>query len=503
MKNGNSEPAQDMEVDRRGFLKSAVGAGALLTAPNPARPAVCSKMVGVQVGAVSFVDEGTEKVLDTLQDRAFVNTLFLAVFTYGRGIAGRQIPGQPLPDHGKQEYDLKFHGGNFATPHPQYYRNTILKDTRAPDHGSLDILAEVLPTAKKRGLKIVCWLEDVFRTDLPNIEKLQERDLYGRNAETLCLNNPDYRNFLTGLVEDYTRSYDIDGIMWGSERQGALSDGLGATHDTPPIDPGNVTCFCQFCQAKAKQRGIHVGRARQGFLELEKFVRAARSGKRPVDGYYVQFWRLLLRYPELAAWEMLWTDSLRETYDAIYKTVKAAKSSVPVGWHIWHNNSFNPIYRAEQDLRELSKYSDFLKIVMYNNCGGERMALYVDNIGSTLFGDLSKQSLLEFNYAVMNFRERSYDEIAYTGLSADYVFRETRRALEGVAGTHTRIWPGIDIDIPTETNHSKATPLAVKDAVMAAFRAGAPGVLLSRKYSEMKLADLSGAGAAIRELKLI
>ena len=182
-----------------------------------------SKMIGIQVGAISFVDEGTEKVLDVLQERAGVNTLFLAVFTYGRGIAGRQIPGQPLPDHGKQEYDLNFHGGNFATPHPQYYKNTVIKDTRAPDHGNLDILAEVLPAAKKRGMKVICWLEDVFRTDLPNIEKVQERDLYGRNAETLCVNNPDYRNFFTGLVEDYARSYDIDGIMWGSERQGALS----------------------------------------------------------------------------------------------------------------------------------------------------------------------------------------------------------------------------------------------------------------------------------------
>ena len=55
----------------------------------------------------------------------------------------------------------------------------------------------------------------------------------------------------------------------------------------------------------------------------------------------------------------------------------------------------------------------------------------------------------------MNFKERSYDQIPYTGLSADYVYRETKRALEGVAGTHTQIWPGIDIDIPTETNHSK------------------------------------------------
>jgi hypothetical protein len=488
------------DVNRRDFLKIAGAATAALAAPASGRAAAASRMIGIQIGAVSFVDEGTERVLDVLQERGGVNTLFLAVFTYGRGIAGRQIPGQPLPDHGKQEYDLNFHGGNFATPHPQYYKNTVLKDTRAPDHGNLDILAEVIPAAKKRGMKVICWLEDVFRTDLPNIGKLQERDLHGRNAETLCVNNPDYRNFLTGLVEDYARSYDIDGLMWGSERQGALCDSLGATHDTPPIDPGQVTCFCEFCQTKAKERGINVQRAKQGFLELEKYVRSTRAGQRPSDGYFVQFWRLLLPYPELAAWEMLWTDSLRETYAAIYKTVKAAKSTVPVGWHIWHNNSFNPIYRAEQDLQELSRYSDFIKVVMYNNCGGERMALYVDNIGSTLYRDLSKQNLLEMNYAFMDFKEGSYDQIPETGLSADYVYRETKRALAGVAGTRTQIWPGIDIDIPTDAGHSRCSPQSVKEAVGAAFRAGAPGVILSRKYSEMRLANLSGAGDAIRGL---
>jgi hypothetical protein len=103
----------------------------------------------------------------------------------------------------------------------------------------------------------------------------------------------------------------------------------------------------------------------------------------------------------------------------------------------------------------------------------------------------------------MGFRERSYDQIPHTGLSPDYVYRETKRALEGVAGTKTLIWPGIDIDIPTEANNSKSTPQSVKEAVLAAFRAGAPGVILSRKYSEMRLADLSGAGDAIREMKLL
>jgi hypothetical protein len=173
-----------------------------------------------------------------------------------------------------------------------------------------------------------------------------------------------------------------------------------------------------------------------------------------------------------------------------------------VGWHIWHNNSFNPIYRAEQDLQELSKYSDFIKVVTYNNCGGERMALYADNITTTLYGDLSKQSLLDMNYRMMGLKEGSYEQIPHTGLSADYVYRETKRAMAGVAGTHTQIWPGIDIDIPTEAENSKSTPESVKAAVTSALKAGAPGVLLSRKYSEMRLANLSGAGDAIRELKL-
>src|SRR5450755_4678540 len=122
-----------LDVNRREFLKISAGASAALALPTSGDTAVSPKMIGIQVGAISFVDEGTEKVLDVLQERAGVNTLFLAVFTYGRGIAGRQIPGQPLPDHGKQEYDLNFHGGNFATPHLQYYKNTILKAAHAPD----------------------------------------------------------------------------------------------------------------------------------------------------------------------------------------------------------------------------------------------------------------------------------------------------------------------------------------------------------------------------------
>ena len=486
--------------DRRTFLKTLAASGAALGL-SPAQTATPGrKMVGIQVGAVSFVDEGVEQVLDNLQRRASVNALFLATFTYGRGIAGRQVPGQPLPDHGTQKYDTDFHGGSYTKIHPEFYRDTSLRDFRAPELGSFDVLEAVLPSARRRGMRSYCWFEDVFRTDIPGIAKLQESDLHGRNAHTLCFNNPDYRNFLLGVVEDYCRSHPIDGIMWGSERQGAFSNALGAQHGGRSSDPGRVTCFCEFCRRKGNQRGINFDRTREGFLELEKFVRASRSGQRPVDGYYVTLWRLMLRYPELLAWEMLWTDSLRETYQALHDKVKSINPAIGIGWHIWHNNSFNPIYRAEQDLHAIAPHSDFLKMVMYHNCAGERMASYIDSVSGTMFADVPKGELLEFHYRVLNYHEKPYEQIPSTGFSADYVARETQRARGGLEGAQTLLWPGIDIDIPTAPAHSKSTPEGTKQAVLAAFRSGADGVILSRKYSEMRLANLSAAGAAVKEL---
>ncbi len=492
------------KTTRRDFLFQSAGTLASAGISEAQIPvAKSTKTIGIQIGAVSFADEGVGPVLDILQSKASVNTLFIAAFTYGRGIAGRQVPGQPLPDHGKQQYDTaSFHGGSYTALHQQYYANSPLKNLRAPDLGDFDVFEAVLPASRKRGIKNIAWFEDVFRSDIPGIVELQERDLHGRNASTLCLNNPGYRNFLLAIVEDYARSWDLDGIMWGSERQGAFANALGSHHGGAG-DPGRVTCFCKFCTNRAEAQGIRVERAHAGFLELENFVRASRSGTRPVDGYNVELWRLMLTYPELLAWENLWHDSLRETYQAIYKKVKSIKPKMGVGWHIWHNNSFSPIYRSEQDLHRIAPYSDFLKIVMYHNCAGERMASYINNVSHTQYGDVPPEELLEFHYRVLGYRnEGNFDQIPHTGFSSDYVLGETKRARAGLDDTKTLLWPGIDIDIPTAANHSKSTPKGTEEAVLAAFHGDADGVILSRKYSEMKLTNLAGAGAAIRQLGL-
>ena len=160
-------------MDRRTYVQTA--AGAAITASTSsfellAAPVKSNKMIGIQVGAVSFVDEGTDKVLEECQRDASVDTLFVATFTYGRGIAGRQVPGQPLPDHGKQVYDTdSFVGGCYTNYDPKYFQNTSFKSFRAPELGNYDVLADVIPRARKRGMKTIAWFEDVFRKDLPGI----------------------------------------------------------------------------------------------------------------------------------------------------------------------------------------------------------------------------------------------------------------------------------------------------------------------------------------------
>jgi hypothetical protein len=488
-------------MNRREFIENsaaAAAAAAVFGWPAGGDAQSAATPIGIQIGAVSFLDEGTDKVLDILAETARVNTLFLATFTYGRGIGGRQPRGTPLPDHGKQEYDDNYHGGNFATPHREFYKNTTILPEKAPDHPGYDVIADVLPRAHARGMKVICWFEDVFRRDVPGLDKTFEIDVHGRPAARVCYRNPNTLNFWLGLTEDYLRSYPVDGLMFGSERQGPLNTALGASHGGGAA-PATVGCFCPYCLDAARKDGINIERAKRGYLALERWVDALKGGKRPTDGAFVTFWRILVEHPDVLAWERLWNEGLRDTYRAMYRKAHDIAPGKPMGWHIWHTNSFAPFYRAEQDYAAFSEYSDFLKVVMYHDSGGPRMARYIRNVHATLFADLTPEQTTELTYRVQQYgAEAPLDKLPAAGLSADYVRRETRRAVAGVTGT-TRVWPGIEIDIPTGENEKKTTPDSAYQAVKATFDGGAHGIILSRKYSEMKLENLRAAGRAIRE----
>jgi len=489
-------------TNRREFIRaSAATTLAAALAPEVLRAAEprSEKMIGMQIGAVSFVDEGVEPVLDLLQSKGAVNTIFLTTFTYGRGLAGRQIPGQPFPDHGKQESDEKtFHGGNYATPHSQFYAKTALNQTRAPEFGDLDIVTAVLPAARKRKMKLFCSIEDVFRGDVPGVKDVLEVDLQGRKGGGLCLYHPDVRAFWIGLASDLCTSYEIDGILFFNERNGPLLNALGASH-AQSIASSRVTCFCEHHQRAAKAAGVDFERAREGYTKLDQFVQSALANKRPVDGYFVEFWRLLVDYPEIIAWDRLFDAAKHQVLAEMNAAVKGIRKELQVGFHIEHVNSFNPIFRATRSYADLATKADFLKVVVYNNCGGERYTTFIRNVGSTVFRDIPKDELLRFNNHLLNYEnEPGLQELATAGLSPDYVARETKRALDGVQGK-CRILPGIDIGIPTGRNSRKASAEDSYAATRAALQAGGQGVIFSRKYSEMRLANIEASGKAVGE----
>jgi len=490
-------------MNRRNFIKlGVVGAGAALAGveslrgedtPNPTPSKPVSTMIGMPICVAPLAQRELDPLFDDMRQRAGVNALFPFIYSHEPHRAGVPATG--------------FHGGNYAMPHMQYYKDTplTLQDMRAPEFGGVDVLARVVPVARRHGIQTFCFLleDNVLPAAAPHWEVLYEVDHHGHRTAGHpggpCFNNPRYQNFTLGLVEDYTRSYDIGGIMWGSERQSGLLNTLSLSQSSGQ-DPGRTTCFCEFCQKKGRDHGIDVERARLGFGEAEKFVLNSRAGRRPSDGYFTAFWRLLLKYPEVLAWENLWVSSRHEFQAALYRKVKSINPALPVGWHVWHNMSFSPFQRAEEDYAGFAGFSDFLRPALYNNVAGGRFLSFVKGARNAVFGDLSPELTLDVLYRELNYNEARYDQLLATGLSADYVERETRRAVEGVARQPVQIWPGVDIDVPVEKGAGHCTPESVGQAVKAVFKGGAQGIILSRNYVEMKPENLSGAGTALREL---
>ncbi len=496
-------------LDRRAFIRLGSACAVLLTqaahpqvipTPRVSRVPVKNRknFVAIQVRAFAWVDEGIDQVLDNIQEKGGVNTVWAYTFGYGeqRLRKGGSIP---LPDHGiSGTSDIT--AGAFYDYDPKYFQNTILKDFRSPAYGTFNVIEQVAPKAKARGMDFFAWDLNNPSLDrlIPNYAEVSEVDVYGRRTANACLNHPDYRAFLSGKIESLLSGYpsEVDGIAWGCERTGPLENIIGGG--------GIITCFCQYCQAKAREQGISVARAQAGYRQLEQLFQAAAQDQRPADGYFVSFWRLLLKYPEILSWESLWTDSLQEVQAELYGMGKAIAPQKPFGFHIMQSMTFSPFCRAEEDYTQIRNYADFLKIATYNNAGGPRMAAYLNRLSGTIFHDASPNDFLQLYYKIMNYQEAPYDQLPAAGLSPDYVARETKRALAGVAG-EVKIYPGIDIDVPTleaatKVPEKRTKPDDVSRSLRAAFGAGADGVVLSREYVEMWLANLSAAGDTLREI---
>jgi len=359
------------------------------------------------------------------------------------------------------------------------------------------VLAEIIPKAHARGVAVYSFVLENTHSGLtravPNWPKVLQVDAAGRRDSYACLRNPDYVAWWLSLVEDQVKSYPIDGLMFGAERNGPLGNVLG---NGGFARDGNAYCFCEYCITAGEQRGIDARRAREGYEALTRLARG--QDQPPPPSSLVAFLQILLSFPEVLAWEQHWHQAYERLQRQIYGAVKFLNPAVSVGWHVWHHNSFSPLYRAQMDFDRMTEYSDFVKPVLYHNCAGYRLRHHIQNVRASIFREVDEQTLYHLYQQALGYNEAAaVDDLAARGLSADYVARETARTVKAVAG-RAAVYPGLDVDVSTPEHVKKTTPTDVRESITAALDNGADGVILSRKYSEMRLENLAAAGEAVR-----
>lgn len=466
-----------------------------------------SPFVGVHLAAHSLYDEGLDHCLDFLQETAGVNTLLVTSNAYyGAMLRPKEAQGYhglPIRD-GRNRQVTK----TFFQPHEKYYASTALRHKPLDstlEYAGREVFADLAEPARRRGLKIYERMYEPGGEGLiENIlgaENVRTVDVFGERGRRACWNHPDYLNWVEACVRDLFSSYALDGIQYGAERNGPLSRLVDWARETP-------TCFCDHCRQRADKEGVDFERAKIGLAELTRFIRALEAGGEPgPDGALVGFLRLLMQYPEILAWENLHYRAGEDLHQRIYDTVKAIHPQAQVGRHIDHSqSSWDLFFRAAMPYARMAPRSDFLKISTYHDILGPRLAGRIkDGYCRHLLRGFSPNQALDLFYAVAGHNaqvEPPFEKLAAEGLSPEYVYRETRRAVDGVAG-ESAIYAGIAIDVPRGadwgTEPAPSDPEEVRRCVRRAYDAGAAGIVICREYEEMHEASLRAIGRAVRE----
>src|SRR5215469_4706607 len=140
-------------MNRRKFIQlGVVSTGAIATGIDSlhADSTPASKpqtMVAMPISIAPLAQQDLDAIFADMRERAGVNALFPFTYTHEPHRTG--VPPGP-----------SYHGGNYAHPHMEFYKDTPLTfdDMHAPEFGGVDILERVIPVAKKHGIRVFGFL---------------------------------------------------------------------------------------------------------------------------------------------------------------------------------------------------------------------------------------------------------------------------------------------------------------------------------------------------------
>src|SRR5512146_2047657 len=107
------------------------------------------QVVAIQTKPFCWNDEGVDTVLENLQQKGAVNTVYSYVYDTDPNRIHR---GGRLPRHGKYGPDGLRTGGAYFDYDPKFFLDTNIKEFRSFDDGKFNVITDVAPKMKARGM---------------------------------------------------------------------------------------------------------------------------------------------------------------------------------------------------------------------------------------------------------------------------------------------------------------------------------------------------------------
>lgn len=505
-------------MKRREFIKTAALAtfarrNSRVFGEHTARPDQRREpMVGVQIAPTSLFDEGFDRCLDTLQEKADVNTLFIYSQTYHAGTKPKNVL---ATDHGVPVRDFfKSRLPNLWVRHrAQAFAGKVVRHEKRSDdleYGDRDLFHEIQKPAKQRGMKVYARILEANarrKARIPGYEKVLTIDHEGKSGHGPCWNNPHYREWVYTTIRELVTNYELDGLQYGAERTGPLSHVLyrGVT----------PTCFCEHCVERNQRLGIDPVRAKAGFSKLYELMKSvttfaadgkkARDQQNLYDGVLSSVMRIIYQHPDVLSWDYQWFQSDEEICSEVHRIAKGIRPEIDSGRHVDHQrSSWDFFYRSAMSYSQMAKNADYIKPIVYHESMGPRLRWWVlDRAKDRILNELSLEQSLQLYYGMFGHdatNQPTVDELDSKGLGPEYVHREVQRCKQSV-GENAKVYAGIGIDIPWYVPKGMeprpSNPEQLTAAVKRAFDAGADGVLASREYNEMRLSSLEAFGQGV------
>lgn len=459
--------------------------------------------IGTTILPPYLFQQGFDSTFDAMKELAEVDTVM--VFSNNDVIRQYQPNFQPPKD--------PENGDAIATVnvrvHEEYYQQTSLRQTKREEemYTDRDVIDEACAAAGERNMEV--WgriLEPYMITGaIPGSEICAEIDTHGNPTNQHCFNHPEYAAYWDAVVRDLVETHpEMTGFKFGQERGGPIGRSIGASPSP---------CFCPHCVRRAEAEGLNVSEARKGLLALESFSRdhardlaeERNDDCKPVDGYFIEWMRIITQYPEVLKWEKFWMNNREAQRKRIYTLIKSIRQSVQVGWHIDHGMSWDPITRIFWPYAEMTPHSDWLMVALYFDALGPRSFNHFrKTYERLLFADLDPADAHRTYLQLLGYdanKEPDYQTLLAKpqAFTPEYVYRETLRAKKSVTGK-SEIFARIGFDMPHHmTGVDPVSPETVRLAVKRALEAGAEGLFCGREWDELTEKNCAAFGDAVRD----